>query len=214
MRQNKSTARRKSKKRRKSEGNKMKGDMWDDGSPNPLVVKCPICGCTDIGTMIGSGQVEYHCHNCKHAWFSQKQEITTDGPLQYAPPSASVPSYSITTNPLFTDELANSIGQKYSYGWICPKCGKVYSPDVKECLNCNYLANIKVSGQINQSPSTETHPQDVTATMNAQEKRVRQDGSLVIDKSWFPNLTKDSTVYAGGGGTNWCKATGETGGEV
>jgi hypothetical protein len=22
-------------------------------------------------------------------------------------------------------------------GWICPKCGKVYAPDVKECAECN-----------------------------------------------------------------------------
>ena len=22
-------------------------------------------------------------------------------------------------------------------GWICPKCGKVYGPDVKECAGCN-----------------------------------------------------------------------------
>lgn len=175
----------------------MKGDMWEDGSPNPLIVKCPICGCTDIGTMIGSGQVEYHCHNCRHAWFARGDEAGTTGPIQYARPSATVPSYSITT----------PMPAEYpKYGWVCPKCGKVYAPDVKECFNCNYLANITASGQINQSPSTETHPQDVTATMNAQEKRVRQDGSLVIDKSWFPNLTKDSTVYAGGATTNWRKA--------
>lgn len=22
-------------------------------------------------------------------------------------------------------------------GWICPKCGRVYAPTVKECPNCN-----------------------------------------------------------------------------
>lgn len=31
------------------------------------------------------------------------------------------------------------------YGWVCPKCGKVYAPDVKECFTCNYLANITAS---------------------------------------------------------------------
>lgn len=176
----------------------MKGDMWEDGSPNPLVVKCPICGCTDIGTMIGSGQVEYHCHNCRHAWFARRDEASTVGPIQYARPSATVPSYSITT----------PMPAEYpKYGWVCPKCGKVYSPDVNECFTCNYnLANTKVSSQINQSSSAETHMENVTATMGTQEKRVRQDGSLVIDKSWFPNLTKDSTVYAGGASTNWRKA--------
>ena len=172
----------------------MKGDVWDDGSLNPLVVKCPICGCTDIGTMIGTGQVAYHCRNCHHAWFGRGDEAGITGPIQYDLSSTSVPSYSIT----FPFPMQSTV--TYT-GWICPKCGKVYAPDVKECLNCNYLANIKVSGQINQSSSAETRPQDVTETMSAQEKRVREDGSLVIDKSWFPNLTKDSTVYAGGGGT-------------
>lgn len=76
----------------------MKGDMWNDGNPNPLIVKCPICGNIDITAAIGTGQVEYHCNGCNHTWFSQKQEITTDGPLQYAPPSATAPSYSITTD--------------------------------------------------------------------------------------------------------------------
>ena len=25
----------------------------------------------------------------------------------------------------------------YNYGWICPKCGKVYSPLTPVCYNCN-----------------------------------------------------------------------------
>lgn len=179
----------------------MKGDMWDDGTPNPLVVKCPICGCTDIGTMIGSGQVEYHCHNCRHAWFARGDEAGTTGPIQYSRSSTTAPSYSITT----------PMPAEYpKYGWVCPKCGKVYAPDVKECAQCNYnLANTKVSSQINQSSSAETHMEGVTATMNTQEKCARQDGSFVIDKSLFPglNLSKDSTVYVGGGGTRWNKTT-------
>lgn len=175
----------------------MKGDVWDDGAPNPLVVKCPICGCADIGTMIGSGQVEYHCHDCEHAWFARGDEAGTTGPIQYSRPSATAPSYSIT---------APVPAELPKYGWVCPKCGKVYAPDVKECAQCNYnLANTKVSSQINQSSSAEMHMENVTATMGAQENRVRQDGLLVIDKSWFPNLTKDSTVYAGGASTNWRK---------
>ena len=144
----------------------MKGDMYDDGTPNPLVVKCPICGCTDIGTMIGSGQVEYHCRSCHHAWFARGDEVSTVGPLQYARPSATAPSYSITT-PMPAEHP--------KYGWVCPKCGKVYAPDVKECAQCNYLANMNASSQINQSSSAETHMENVTATMGTQEKRVRRD---------------------------------------
>ena len=108
----------------------MIGDMYDDGSPNPLVVKCPICGCTDIGTMIGTGQVEYHCHNCRHAWFARRDEAGTTGPIQYSRPSATAPSYSITTPYNGGTECA---AESPKYGWVCPKCGKVYAPDVKEC---------------------------------------------------------------------------------
>ena len=182
----------------------MKGDMYDDGTPNPLIVKCPVCGSIDITAAIGTGQVRYHCNGCNYTWFLQKQEITTGGPLQYAPPSVTAPSYSITTPYNVRTEPVEA--ELPRYGWVCPKCGKVYAPDVKECLNCNYFAHTTVSGQTNQSSSAETHIENVTATMGTQEKRVRQDGSLVIDKSWFPNLTKDSTVYAGGATTNWRKA--------
>lgn len=136
----------------------MKGDVYDDGTPNPLVVKCPICGCTDIGTMIGSGQVEYHCRSCHHAWFARGDEVSTTGTIQYSRPSATAPSYSITT----------PMPAEYpKYGWVCPKCGKVYAPDVRECLNCNYLSNITVSSQTNQSSSAETHTENVTAMMGS-----------------------------------------------
>lgn len=128
----------------------MKGDMWEDGSPNPLVVKCPICGCTDIGTMIGTGQVAHHCRSCHHAWFARGDEASTTDPIQYSQPSATAPSYSINGG---TDRVADSP----KYGWVCPKCGKVYAPDVKECFTCNSLANITASSRINQNSSAETH---------------------------------------------------------
>ena len=128
----------------------MKGDMWEDGSPNPLVVKCPICGCTDIGTMIGSGQVEYHCHNCRHAWFARGDEAGTTGPIQYSRPSATAPSYSTTTPYNGGTECVMDNYSAYVTGWVCPKCGRVYAPGTQECFACNYdLANTKVSSQIN-----------------------------------------------------------------
>ena len=160
----------------------MKGDMYDDGTPNQVhvVVKCPNCVCPNCGTPMSYDYIHgtWYCTSCgcrkkENIGMSDKTEVAKEAP---------------------------------KYGWVCPKCGKVYAPDVKECMNCNYLSNITVSGRINQSSSAETHMENVTATMDTQEKRVRQDGSFVIDKSLFPNLTTDSTGYAGGGGTNWRKA--------
>ena len=26
--------------------------------------------------------------------------------------------------------------QNYQYGWVCPKCGRVYSPTTSSCLFC------------------------------------------------------------------------------
>lgn len=26
-------------------------------------------------------------------------------------------------------------------GWVCPKCGRVYAPSVKECYHCNNIKN-------------------------------------------------------------------------
>lgn len=35
--------------------------------------------------------------------------------------------------------LNQTIG--FNYGWICPKCGNVYSPQTTECYNCNKTEN-------------------------------------------------------------------------
>lgn len=186
----------------------MKGDMYDDGTPNPLVVKCPICGCTDIGTRIGTGQVACHCRSCHHVWFARGDEAGITGPIQHSQPGVTAPSYSVTTPYNSGTECVMDNYNAWLTGWMCPKCGRVYSPTTTECEHCNNPINTTASGRINQSSSAETHMEGVTATMGTQEKRVRQDGSFVIDKSLFPglNLSKDSTVYAGSGGTRWNKA--------
>ena len=31
------------------------------------------------------------------------------------------------------DKVTNKSNINYNYGWICPRCGKVLAPDVKEC---------------------------------------------------------------------------------
>ncbi len=32
------------------------------------------------------------------------------------------------------------------YGWICPKCGKVYGPNTMECFGCNMLVPVTCAG--------------------------------------------------------------------
>lgn len=36
---------------------------------------------------------------------------------------------------MINSSLNQTIG--FNYGWICPKCGKVYAPQVPECYICN-----------------------------------------------------------------------------
>lgn len=42
----------------------MIGDMYDNGTPNPLVIKCPNCGGENISEYIGTGSVMYRCNVC------------------------------------------------------------------------------------------------------------------------------------------------------
>lgn len=42
----------------------MKGDVWDDGTPNPLVVKCPVCGGMKILRQESPNKVEWWCEEC------------------------------------------------------------------------------------------------------------------------------------------------------
>lgn len=42
----------------------MIGDRYDNGTPNPLVKKCPNCGGENITEYIGTGSVTYRCNAC------------------------------------------------------------------------------------------------------------------------------------------------------
>ena len=89
----------------------MKGDMYDDGTPNPLVVKCPNCG----------AQMSYdYIHG---TWYCTSCGCTEKENVGMSDKTAATKEQHIADSP--------------KYGWVCPKCGKVYAPDVKECEHCN-----------------------------------------------------------------------------
>lgn len=95
---------------------------------------CPKCGghhvLIDPSYILTSYPAQYHfrCPDCDHTWVTfQESRI---GWPDLEPDIAVKPS---------------------NYGWICPKCGRVYSPTTDQCLFCGgaYSPNIVYCGPNN-----------------------------------------------------------------
>lgn len=84
---------------------------------------CPKCGSThvqmDTSCVLASypPQYRFKCKHCDHIW--------TGWEARKIPPVTAWPSLEqdISVEPL-------------NYGWICPKCGRVYSPSTNQCQFC------------------------------------------------------------------------------
>lgn len=59
---------------------------------------------------------------------TERVRFSGDGKFEYVPQPTR-----ITTTPSEATWLPKS------YGWICPKCGRVWSPAVDQCIKCNDL---------------------------------------------------------------------------
>ena len=81
---------------------------------------CPKCGSfhtqKNIVMYLTSYPCQYHfrCMDCSHEW----TDYDYDNELSYQP------------------QFENPNPHK-EYGWICPKCGRVYAPHMSWCTNCN-----------------------------------------------------------------------------
>ena len=104
----------------------------------PTTILCPKCGGkhTSFNTMCVlttyPEQYQYICSDCGHRWTGFKAQSI--GPMQSWPD--------------LEFENITPIGQM---GWICPKCGRVYSPTTSQCLFCGgtYSPNIVYCGPNN-----------------------------------------------------------------
>ena len=81
---------------------------------------CPKCGSfhtqKDISACLTTYPCQYYfrCITCSHTWTDHE---FYDGGLTYQPQS-------------------EDISLHKEYGWICPKCGRVYSPSTSQCFYC------------------------------------------------------------------------------
>jgi uncharacterized OB-fold protein len=115
-----------------------------------VVNTCPKCGSThvqmDMSCVLTSypPQYAFKCKHCDHTW--------TGFEVRHIQPATGWPNLepAITVEPL-------------NYGWICPKCGRVYSPSTSQCLFCGgtYSPNIVYCG-----PNSGTREQLDTMTLN------------------------------------------------
>ena len=84
---------------------------------------CPKCGSrhvyVDPSCILTSYPAQYRfiCADCDHVWASSQESKI--GP--------------ITSWPNLEPGIAV---EPLNYGWICPKCGRVYSPSTSQCFYC------------------------------------------------------------------------------
>ena len=52
-------------------------------------------------------------------------------------PLADKPNHICDSEDEHISPMSSKPNPKTNYGWICPKCEKVYSPNIKECWRCN-----------------------------------------------------------------------------
>ena len=106
-------------------------DAW-----GPYIGKCPKCGSTNIkanyGIVLTSMPPQYNCRckDCNHGFFSGQisQENESDTAKPTFPQDPGWVPYNPDPNP-----INPGYGYGNRQGWICPRCGKVNSPDRDFC---------------------------------------------------------------------------------
>ena len=132
----------------------------------PYIGKCPKCGSTNIeanyGLVLTSMPPQYNCRckDCNHGFFSSEinngNETLTPNWVPYDP--VEQPS---------TTPINPGYGYGNRQGWICPRCGKVNSPDRGFCdcsNNGGWSSPIVWCNTNNSSGNAPTTPYVTTIT--------------------------------------------------
>lgn len=132
----------------------------------PTTVLCPKCGGkhTAFNKMCVltsyPEQYQYKCSDCGHRWAGY--EVQNLSPMQ--------------TWPNLEIKEPECAGQM---GWICPKCGRVYSPTTNQCLFCGgtYSPNIVYCGPNNGTItiSNTVDSSKIKAAQNTQSNNLKYE---------------------------------------
>ena len=132
---------------------------------------CPKCGSFHTQKNIAMCLTTYPCQyqfRCKHCFHEWTGHENYDGGLAYQPKPENLNPYR-------------------EYGWICPKCGRVYSPSTSQCFHCGggLSPNIVYCGPNNGTKDT---LDTITISNTANSSKIKATQSTQSNNSKYESF--------------------------